>query len=147
MKFQIAQSSLVKLLSAVFLAFTACSCIAENSTSPEKTATLEAQTWLAAIDQGDYAQSWTNAAAYFQSAITSGKWVEALQQVRKPLGSLVSRTVKSAQEMSSLPGAPNGRYIVMQFETSFTNKKAAMETVTFMLEKDGQWKAAGYYIK
>jgi Protein of unknown function (DUF4019) len=35
----------------------------------------------------------------------------------------------------------------MQFATRFENKQAAVETVTFMQEKDGQWKAAGYYIK
>jgi hypothetical protein len=70
-----------------------------------------------------------------------------MQQVRKPLGPLVSRKVKSAQELTSLPGAPDGHYIVMQFETSFANKKSAIETVTFMQEKDGKWKAAGYYIK
>jgi hypothetical protein len=35
----------------------------------------------------------------------------------------------------------------MQFDTSFANKKSAVETVTFMQEKDGNWKAAGYYIK
>jgi hypothetical protein len=106
-----------------------------------------AQAWLQAIDNGHYAQSWTNAAAGFQSAITPEKWVESMQAFRQPLGSLNSRKVISAQEMSSLPGAPDGRYIVMQFETAFTNKKSAVETVTFMLEKDGQWKAAGYYIK
>jgi hypothetical protein len=101
---------------------------------------------LREIDSGSYAQSWTDAAAYFQSAITSEKWVGALQQARQPLASLVSRKLKSAQELESLPGAPDGRYIIMQFETSFTNKKSAVETVTFMLEKDGQWRAAGYFI-
>jgi ribosomal protein S17E len=35
----------------------------------------------------------------------------------------------------------------MRFDTSFENKKSAVETVTFMQEKDGKWKAAGYYIK
>jgi serine/threonine protein kinase/tetratricopeptide (TPR) repeat protein len=105
-----------------------------------------AQAWLRDIDNGNYAQSWTNAAAYFQQAITSEKLAESLQQARKPLGLLVSRKVKSAQELTSLPGAPDGRYIVMQFETSFANKKSAVETVTFMLEKDGQWRAAGYFI-
>ena len=35
----------------------------------------------------------------------------------------------------------------MQFATSFANKKNAVETVTFMREKDGIWRAAGYYIK
>ena len=106
-----------------------------------------AQSWLRDIDNGGYAQSWTNAAAYFQSAITADKWAEALQSARKPLGSLVSRKLESAQELTSLPGAPDGRYILMQFNTSFTNKKSAIETVTFLQENDGQWRAAGYYIK
>ncbi len=106
-----------------------------------------AQAWLRDIDNGNYAQSWTNAAALFQSAVTPEKWAEALQQVRKPLGSLISRKVKSAQETTLLPGVPDGRYIVMQFETAFANKQSAVETVTFMLEKDGQWRPAGYFIK
>jgi hypothetical protein len=106
-----------------------------------------AQAWLRDVDNGNYAQSWTNAAALFQSAVTPEKLAEALQQVRKPLGSLISRKVKSAQETTSLPGVPDGRYIVMQFETAFANKKSAVETVTFMLEKDGQWRPAGYFIK
>jgi hypothetical protein len=67
--------------------------------------------------------------------------------VRKPLGDLVSRKLKSAKATAELPGAPDGQYVVMQFETSFANKKSAIETVTFMLEKDGQWKSCGYFIK
>jgi serine/threonine protein kinase len=116
-------------------------------TTTNNAAVEPAQIWLQNIDAGNYAQSWTNAAAYFQQAITPEKWVEAVQQARKSFGPLISRTVKSAQEMSSLPGAPDGRYIVMQFATSFANKKSAVETVTFMLEKDDQWRAVGYYIK
>ncbi len=106
-----------------------------------------AQAWLQEIDHSNYAQSWTNAAALFQQAITSEQWVQSLQTARKPLGPLISRKVMSAREMSSLPGVPDGRYIVMQFETAFANKQSAAETVTFVQEKDGQWRAAGYYIK
>jgi hypothetical protein len=35
----------------------------------------------------------------------------------------------------------------MQFDSSFANKKTAIETVTFVLEADGQWKSTGYFIK
>jgi serine/threonine protein kinase len=106
-----------------------------------------AQKWLATIDDGRYDQSWTDAAGFFHNAITQDKWVAALDSVRKPLGNLVSRKVKSAQPMTELPGAPDGQYLVMQFETAFTHMKSATETVTFMLDKDGSWKACGYYIK
>jgi hypothetical protein len=119
-----------------------------NPRSTTNNAAVEpAQTWLRDIDAGNYAPSWTNAAVLFQSAITSEKWTESMQQFRKPLGALISRNVTSAQEYASLPGTPDGRYIVMQFETSFANKQSAIETVTFRLEQDGKWKAAGYYIK
>jgi len=113
----------------------------------QKSATVAAQTWLATVDDGQYAQSWDQASELFRKAITQDKWVSALENVRKPLGNLVSRKLKSAQPMTELPGAPDGQYVVMQFETSFANKKSAIETVTFMLEKDGQWKSAGYFIK
>ena len=67
--------------------------------------------------------------------------------VRKPLGELVSRKLKSATFAKSLPGAPDGEYVVLQFDASFENKKEAIETVTPVREKDGKWKVSGYFIK
>jgi hypothetical protein len=37
--------------------------------------------------------------------------------------------------------------VVIQYETQFKNKKAALETVTPMREKDGSWKVSGYFIR
>jgi hypothetical protein len=107
--------------------------------------TVEA--WLKTIDDGHYSESWNEAAKIFRGGVTEPGWLNSMETFRQPLGPLVSRKVKSAQEMSSLPGAPDGQYVVVQFETTFANKQSAIETVTFMLEKDGQWRAAGYYIK
>jgi len=45
------------------------------------------------------------------------------------------------------PLPPDGEYVVIQFKTSFENKKAAIETITPMLDKDGKWKVSGYFIK
>ncbi|MGH7942072.1 MAG: DUF4019 domain-containing protein [Limisphaerales bacterium] len=113
----------------------------------EKAATAAAQKWLAEIDNGQYTQSWQDASAAFQGAVSREKWESALDAVRKPLGNLESRHLESAQYTTRLPGAPAGTYVVMQFDTSFANKKSAVETVTFSLESDGNWKASGYYIK
>jgi hypothetical protein len=63
------------------------------------------------------------------------------------MGDLISRNVKSARYTDSLPGAPDGEYVVIQFSTSFTNKKTAIETVTPMKDPDGKWRVSGYYIK
>jgi serine/threonine protein kinase len=115
---------------------------------PSETAAVSAaETWLAGIDAGSYSQSWKDAAAFFKKAITEAGWSAAVTGVRQPLGALVSRKLKSAQYTRSLPGAPDGEYVFMQFDTSFAAKIAAVETVTFMKEPDGTWKAAGYLIK
>ena len=115
--------------------------------APEKPIVAAAQMWLHEIDSGNYATSWQQASAYFQGAITEKNWTDALNGVRRPLGNLLSRKVAKTTSAKSLPGAPDGNYLVMQFATSFANKKSAVETVTFMREKDGIWRAAGYYIK
>ena len=79
--------------------------------------------------------------------ITKDKWEQAITAVRKPLGKKLSRKLLSKTYTQSLPGAPDGEYVVIQFEASFQNKKIAIETVTPMLDKDGQWRVSGYYIK
>ena len=70
-----------------------------------------------------------------------------MNAIRKPLGAMITRDLLEAKEYQSLPGAPDGRYVVMQFKTSFAAKQNAVETVTFQREKDGLWRASGYYVR
>ncbi len=118
-----------------------------GNAAAEKQARRAAVAWLALVDAGDYSGSWDAAAGYFRAAITKDKWRQALTPVRTPLGKLVSREFKSAQYATSLPGAPDGEYVVIQFATAFENKAASVETVTPMLDKDGKWRVSGYFIK
>lgn len=117
--------------------------------TPEKegAAVSAAEKWLAVIDEGKYSESWREAASYFKSAVQQEQWEQSLQALRRPLGKLVSRKVKSKAYKTSLPGAPDGEYVVIQFETSFENKKQAIETVTPMMDADRKWRVSGYYIK
>ncbi|MCL4477061.1 MAG: DUF4019 domain-containing protein [Nitrospirae bacterium] len=103
--------------------------------------------WLALVDGGKYAESWDESAQLFRGAVTKEKWKESLTAVRKPLGKLISRSAKSKQYTRSLPGAPDGEYVVIQYDTSFENKKSSVETVTPMLDKEGKWRVSGYYIR
>jgi hypothetical protein len=113
----------------------------------EKPAVASAERWLGLVDQGKYAGSWKEAAALFRNAINQGQWEQSLQAVRKPLGNLVSRKVKTKTYRTSLAGAPDGEYVVIEFDSSFEKKKSAVETVTPMMDKDGKWRVSGYYIK
>ncbi len=125
-------------------------CLSYNamaSEEKENKAVEAAEKWLTLIDEGKYGESWETAAVYFKNAITKGEWEQTLTTVREPLGKLISRELKSKTCKTSLPGAPDGEYVVIQFETSFDNKKSAIETVTSMLDRDGKWRVSGYYIK
>lgn len=105
------------------------------------------ESWLSLIDQAQYAASWQTAASSFRNAISLQKWAEAAQTARGPLGTLKSRVMKSSTAAKTLPGAPDGDYVVMQFDSAFDKKAAALETITVVHDPDGQWRVVGYFIR
>jgi len=125
------------------------SCATAMAANPgkEAAAVAAAEQWLAMVDAGKYAASWQEAAGLFRGAVAQDQWVHSLQAVRKPLGRLMSRKVQSKTYTTALPGAPDGEYVVIRFDTAFVNKAGALETVTPMMDKDGTWRVSGYYIK
>jgi len=114
---------------------------------PEQEAQAVAGQWLALVDAGKFAEGWKTAAGLLQKAAPQKQFTQSLEAVRKPLGKLISRKLKSAKYTKSVQGAPAGEYVILQFDTSFENQKDALETVTPMLDADGKWKVSGYFIK
>jgi hypothetical protein len=117
----------------------------------EKAAVAQAQAaarpWLALTDAGKYAESWDEAATFFKAAVTQPDWERMVKAVRGPLGALKSRKLQSATFTRTLPGAPDGEYVVLRYATTFEQKASAVETVTPMHDQDGSWRVSGYYIK
>lgn len=118
-----------------------------NESEKEKAAITSAEKWLSIVDEGKYIESWKASSDNFKQAIKQDQWEQALQSARKPLGKLVSRKLMSASYTTSLPGAPDGEYVVIQFNTSFEKKNSGIETVTPKMDLDGMWRVSGYYIK
>lgn len=116
---------------------------AEGKEEAAKQAALE---WLALVDAMQYEASWKEAASLFRAQISSADWVRMVAAARNPLGDLIARELISATYATSLPGAPDGEYVVLQFQTAFDNKAQAVETVTPMLDL-GHWRVSGYYIR
>ncbi len=112
----------------------------------QRHAVAAANAWLAQTDAGQYGASWDSASSLFQRAVTKADWEKAVRATRAPLGAATSRKLRTAEETHSLPGAPDGDYVVLTYDTSFENKASAVETVTPMREKDGTWKVSGYFI-
>jgi hypothetical protein len=122
-------------------------CGPKSNPAAETAAVAAAQTWLSLVDAGQYGDSWDQAAQVFKGAVTKEQWLQAMQTTRQPIGTNFSRELKSKRYLTSLPGAPDGAYVVIQFKASFQNKSSAVETVTPMRDKDGTWRVSGYYIK
>ena len=143
---------LMKIRISAFLTIALCGSFFSFSNlalaqSPEVSATPIAESWLGLVDDGEYEDSWNAASSYFKNAVTKEQWINSMNAFRKPLGKTITRKVESRQHTTSLPGAPDGEYVVIQCKTSFTNKKSATETITPMKDKDGKWRVSGYYIK
>ena len=112
----------------------------------ETQAKRAALAWLALIDATQYGASWQEAASLFKSQVGKPAWIKAVTAARRPLGALVTRELSSATYATSLPGAPDGEYVVLQFTTRFENKARAVETVTPMMDGN-RWRVAGYYVR
>jgi Protein of unknown function (DUF4019) len=114
---------------------------------PEDAAQAAAESWLKLVDQGQAEASWDQAAKLFKGAVTKDQWKQALTGARGPLGKLVSRKLKSRDYSEKIPGAPDGKYVVIQYDSVFEKKASAVETVTPMLDPDGVWRVSGYFIR
>lgn len=114
--------------------------------SRESAAIEATNEWLALVDAGDFRTSWERSASLFRDAVPASEWAAAVAAARRPFGKFISREVLSAEFKSTLPGAPDGQYVVIQYRSVFENKRAAVETVTPMREDDA-WRVSGYYIK
>ena len=126
-----------------------CSLVGAIAMAQDKNeaAKKSAESWLAVVDKGDYAASYDEAASIFKLAITKEDWLQKVRAARSPLGKMISRKLKRMQYETTLPGAPDGEYVVVQYDTSFENKRSAVETITPTLDKDGQWRVSGYFIR
>jgi hypothetical protein len=118
----------------------------DSHAEDEHAAHARADAWLALIDQKQFEQSWDAAATLFQSSVKKDNWGNAVRAAREPLGAVSSRKFNATEYKTSLPGAPDGKYVVVYYDTSFARKQSASEIVTLM-SSDGDWKVAGYFVR
>ena len=115
--------------------------------SDKQQAQKAAEAWLALVDAEDYDQSWETAAAFFKQNVSKQQWARMAAKARKPFGALKSRELAGSRVETSLPGAPDGEYVVMQYKAVYANKAKAVETITPMKDPDGVWRVSGYFIR
>ncbi|HEX5759113.1 MAG TPA: DUF4019 domain-containing protein [Thermoanaerobaculia bacterium] len=122
---------------------------AAHAQTAEEAATTAATTWLQSyIDTPRYADAYSWAATDFRVKVEQAAFVDAMERFRRPLGSFISRSLVSRVYKTTLEGAPDGEYVVIEFQTRLSAKAAAKEVITMQKEWwNGRWWPLGYTIE
>jgi hypothetical protein len=97
-----------------------------------------ARQWLTLVDDGNYAQSWKDAATGFRPR-SADSWATQAAALRAPLGAVASRDLKDVD-------LSHPQTAVVRYDVSFAHRTGAVETVTLAFEK-GAWAVTGYSLK
>ncbi len=111
----------------------------------ERAAQRQALGFLQYLDQGRYADSYSYTSAIIRAKMNASQFEQDIKKDRAPLGAKQTRKLLNATYATSLPSAPAGQYVVLQYNTDFANKKDAVETLTMSYE-NGYWRVAGWFL-
>jgi len=114
---------------------------------PEDAAQPAAAAWLALVDAGKFMESWEAMSPGFKKKVSQRKWKSIVEEIRKPPGKFTTRKLKSAEYSKELPGAPEGEFVMLQYDSAFERKPAAVEKITLILGQDLNWRVSSYAVK
>jgi hypothetical protein len=112
----------------------------------ELAAERQALGFLGYLDQGRYADSYAYTGMLIRAQLDREQFSTQIQKTRAGTGALQSRELIDAGYATTVPGAPEGQYVVLHYHASFANRQDTVETLTLALAK-GYWRVSGYYIK
>ena len=109
----------------------------------EAAAAQNAEAWLKLLDSGDYGKAWDQCGKLFRDRVTRQQWVDGLPKDRAALGKLNSRKLEGIAYRTSMPGAPEGEYVMTRFFAEY-EKNPKVEEIVSLMYVDGAWKPIGY---
>jgi Protein of unknown function (DUF4019) len=141
------------LLAFFFMAFAGLTC-AQTMMPAQREALNAAERWLVPVDAQRYGDAWAMASEPFKAKVARDAFRDGIAAIRKDYGKVEKRVGERMAFRNDMP-APDqgdtavkaGTEVAILFDTVFAGQKKAQEEVTMVLEKDGIWRVAGYYIK
>jgi serine/threonine-protein kinase len=115
--------------------------------SPEDAARAAAESWLNLMDCAQYAASWEQSAAMLRRTVGLSEWERIVGAERSSLGKVVSRRLKSRRYAERVLGASPGRYVILEYDTTFEHRTGAVETVVPMVDPDGAWRVFAFFVR
>jgi hypothetical protein len=112
----------------------------------ERAAQRQALGFLGYLDKGRFADSYAYTGMLIRAQVDRASFSSQVEKARAGTGALLTRELMDATYATSVPGAPEGQYVVLHYHSSFADKQEAVETLTLAFAK-GYWRVSGYYIK
>jgi uncharacterized protein DUF4019 len=119
---------------------------ADPHAAEESAAQRQALGFLGYLDQGRYADSYAYTGMLLRTQVDREAFAAQIEKARAGTGALQGRELIDANYDTSVPGAPQGQYVILHYHANFANRQDAVETVTLAMAK-GYWRVDGYYIK
>ena len=130
------------------LAIPAFSAAPQSRPKPEDLAKQPAESWLALVDAGKYADSYRDAAESFKQRVSKGTMGIHRQGRACPAGTSAIKEIQKHHLLKRrYPARPTAN--MWSFNTiacSSTNNPPSKPSAP-MLDKDGTWRVSGYFIK
>lgn len=110
-------------------------------------ANAQAIYFLSITDNQAYASSYGETGKLLQDLISKEQWIGAMKASRLDLGYVRARKVTSHQSTNELKGEMLGEFMILKYDTQFSQKASAVETVILMRQgRLGLWKVISYTI-
>lgn len=119
---------------------------AQSNQPRDEMAVTASRDWLALVDAGQFGDSYDQAGELYRSA-PRDQWANGLGNMRKPLGDVSQRNLKSVVVTKDLPNAPAGKYVIATFDTAFQQQPKPMWEIVTSFLYPGGWKVVGYQVK
>ena len=119
---------------------------ADPHATDELAAERQALGFLGYLDNGRFADSYAYTGMLIRAQADRASYASQVEKARQGTGAILTRALMDASYQTSVPGAPDGQYVVLHYRTSFADRQEAVEMLMLALAK-GYWWVSGYYIK
>jgi hypothetical protein len=110
----------------------------------KKEAAETAKNYVIDLDQERYAESWEKGGPLFKSMRNQQEWVKELNQMRKPLGKMISRTLNAEHLVRDPHDPAKSVYVVIEYNTSFEKAPEGREYLILKRGPNNQWYIGSY---
>jgi beta-lactamase regulating signal transducer with metallopeptidase domain len=140
----------LSILAVVLIAITVV--IPARAKSEQEQVLRRITEWVKKIDDGKYAEAWSNSSEILHKKMTEPEWMQFMQTMRLPLGQCLGRKLQTMLRATIVPVmfADGTVYKVgllkAESESIFENSRMAREIVSFGRNSKGEWSAIDYSI-